>query len=211
MKHTKTALNGNFGIRLDNVTREDLANQEFQTEAYDLWATHGGLIVVRGEDLANLSPGALVSWSKVFGAVETVKMAAREDKMVAGFPILKIGNIKDESGKPLAQLAKVPQLQSDADIQYNPETRRPVWHTDSTFRQNPPIGSVFHCKIAPPEGSETLFANTRDAYANLDDAAKRKLEPLEALCSLAHHDKKISFYFTKITSNYIINGFMINW
>ena len=85
-------------------------------------------------------------------------------------------------------------LTSDADIQYNPETRRPVWHTDSTFRANPPIGSVFHCRQAPPEGAETLFADTRQAYAGLDTATKVLLDEMEAVCSLAHHDKKISLY-----------------
>ena len=39
-----------------------------------------------------------------------------------------------------------------------------------------------------------MFADTRGAFADLDEAAKMKLEPLEALCSLAHHDKKISLY-----------------
>jgi len=39
-----------------------------------------------------------------------------------------------------------------------------------------------------------LFADTRGAFAGLDDATKAKLEPLEAVCSLAHHDKKISLY-----------------
>ena len=88
----------------------------------------------------------------------------------------------------------MPQLRTDDDIRYNPETRRPVWHTDSTFRKHPPIGSVFHCKIAPDEGGETLFADMRAAYAKLDDAARTKLDGLEAVCSLAHHDKKINKY-----------------
>ena len=194
MTHSKTTLNGDFGIQLNNITCDDLADPDFQSKAYQLWASHGGLLVVRGKDLSKLSPEALVAWSNVFGAVEKENLAAREDKMVKGFPILRIGNIKDETGKRLASFAKSVQLESDDDVQYNPETRKPVWHTDSTFRKFPPIGSVFHCKTAPPEGSETLFADTRSAYADLDKASKQKLEPLEAVCSLAHHDKKISLY-----------------
>ncbi|MBT5108353.1 MAG: TauD/TfdA family dioxygenase [Rhodospirillaceae bacterium] len=194
MKYTTKTLNGNFGILLDGVTRCDLENREFQTHAYDLWTNHGGLLAVRGDDLADLRPEELVAWSSVFGDVENTKMAARESKMIPGFPILRIGNIKDGAGNRLAQFAKVPQLQSDDDVRYNPETRRPVWHTDSTFRRNPPIGSVFHCKLAPPEGAETLFADTRGAFAGLDEATKSTLEPLEAVCSLAHHDKKINRY-----------------
>ena len=194
MQHNTSALNDGFGLMIENVTRHDLEDAGFQREAYALWMQHGGLIAVRGVDLAETSPEQLMTWSGLFGEVENVTLAARESNMVPGFPILRIGNVKDETGNPKASLAKVPPLKSDADIQYNPETRRPVWHTDSTFREYPPIGSVFHCRQAPPRGSETLFADTRRAYACLDAQTKAKLKPLEAVCSLAHHDKKISLY-----------------
>ena len=194
MKHTNARLNGDFGVMIEGVSRSDLADADFQREAYDLWSRHGGLLAVRGADLMELSPAELMAWSQVFGAVETEGMTAREDKMVEGFPILRIGNIRDESGKLRASLARVPQLRSDEDVRYNPETRRPVWHTDSTFRAHPPIGSVFHCKIAPDSGGETLFADMRRAYADLDADTQKRLASLEAVCSLAHHDKKINRY-----------------
>ena len=92
------------------------------------------------------------------------------------------------------QLSVVPALGSDADVRYNPATRRPVWHTDSTFRRHPPVGSVFHCRTAPPSGGETLFADMGGAYSGLGDAQKQRLAGLEAVCSLAHHDRKINRY-----------------
>ena len=194
MNHSTSALNGDFGISIEHVTRKDLNDPDFRSRAYDLWMKHGGLLAVRGKDLAEISPEELTAWSQVFGAVEREIPVAREDKVVPGFPILRIGNIKDKTGKAAAQFAVVPPLTDDSDIRYNPETRRPVWHTDSTFRKHPPIGSVFHCRQAPPAGGETLFADTRGAYANLETAKKRELENLEAVCSLAHHDKKINNY-----------------
>ncbi|MEK9670954.1 MAG: TauD/TfdA family dioxygenase [Rhodospirillaceae bacterium] len=194
MHHKTTPLNGNFGIAIEEVTAADLADPAFQTWARGLWLEHGGLLAVRADSLADLAPEALVKWSEVFGVVEQKTQTAREDKTVQGFPILRIGNIRHKDGKPAAQLLQVPQLKSDADIRYSPETRRPVWHTDSTFRQRPPIGSVFHCRKAPAEGSETLFADMQKAYASLPDADRAKLDNLEAVCSLAHHDKKINAY-----------------
>ena len=194
MEHKTSRLNGDFGLMIEDVTRQDLEDPGFQHQAYDLWVRHGGLIAVRGPDLAATSPEQLMTWSGVFGTVEDVMLTARDDVMLPGFPILRIGNTKDEAGKPKASLAKVPPLESDSDIQYNPDSRRPVWHTDSTFRKRPPIGSVFHCRLAPPIGAETLFADTRAAFAGLDEATKTKLKRLEAVCSLAHHDKKISLY-----------------
>jgi alpha-ketoglutarate-dependent taurine dioxygenase len=187
-------MNGEFGIVIHDVTRADLNDADFQSGAFDLWTRHGGLLAVRGNDLVNTSPQELMAWSEVFGSIEYGNFVAREDKMVEGLPILRIGNVRDEGGKLKSSLARVPQLKTDADIRYNPETRRPVWHTDSTFRQSPPIGSIFHCKIAPGSGGETLFANMRAAYNDLDDATRVKLDGLEAVCSLAHHDKKINKY-----------------
>ena len=194
MQHKTTALNGDFGLMIEGVTRADLEDTAFQSEAYDLWTDNGGLIAVRGDDLAEASPEQFMAWSAVFGTVEDASLASRQNRMVPGTPILRIGNIKDEAGNLKASFSKGVPLTSDADIQYNPETRRPVWHTDSTFRQNPPIGSVFHCRQAPPEGAETLFADTRGAYAGLDEETKARLDGMEAVCSLAHHDKKISLY-----------------
>lgn len=194
MQHKISPLNGKFGLMIEGVTRDDLADPAFQREAYDLWTDNGGLIAVRGEDLAETSPAEMIAWAGVFGTVEDSSLASRQNRMVPGTPILRIGNIKDEAGNLKASFAKGVPLESDADIQYNPETRRPVWHTDSTFLANPPIGSVFHCRQAPPSGSETLFADTRQAYAGLDEPTKARLRGMEAVCSLAHHDKKISLY-----------------
>ncbi len=187
-------LNGDFGIGLSGVTRADLADPEFQDQAGELWLAHRGLLAVRGTDLVELSPSELVAWGEVFGAVEQVGMAAREESMVEGHPILRIGNVRDEDGKLRASLGRVPQLGSDADVRYDPETQRPVWHTDSTFREDPPVGSVFHCKQAPPIGGDTLFADTRGAFAALESATREWLRGLEAVCSLAHHDKKVNSY-----------------
>ena len=125
MDHKITALNGNFGIMIDGVTRADLADAAFQRDAYDLWTRHGGLLAVRGEDLADIAPDELVAWSDVFGAVENQNLAAREDKMIKGYPILRIGNLKDDTGKRTAQFSQVPALTSDDDIRYNPETAAP--------------------------------------------------------------------------------------
>lgn len=194
MNHKTSFLNGSFGVLIDNVTRQDLADKAFQLEAYETWLNCGGLIAVRGTGLRNLAPSDLVDWANVFGLVENKTQTAREDKTVPGFPILRIGNVKDHAGKPRAQFAIVPKLRDDNDMRYNPSTRRPVWHTDSTFREFPPIGSVFHCRIAPPAGGETLFADMRSAYKSLDDKKKGELMKLEAICSLAHHDKKINAY-----------------
>lgn len=194
MAHKVNNLNGNFGVIIEGVSREDLCSSEFRQQAHQLWIKSGGLIGLRGIDLNKLTSNELMDWSAHFGDVDHDNFVAREDKKVDGLPILRIGNTRDESGKSNSNFSKVPALRNDNDMRYNPKTRRPVWHTDSTFRREPPIGSVFHCRKAPPSGGETLFADTRASLKKLDPEHRKKLEELEAVCSLAHHDKKISLY-----------------
>ena len=194
MAHKINSLNGDFGIMIEGVSREDLLSSEFKQQAHELWTEKGGLIGLRGTDLTQLTSMELMNWSAYFGDVDHDNFVAREDKKVDGLPILRIGNTRDEMGKSNSNFSKVPSLRNDSDMRYNPETRRPVWHTDSTFRREPPIGSVFHCRKAPPFGGETLFADTRSSLKRLDQKKRKKLEGLEAICSLAHHDKKISLY-----------------
>lgn len=50
-----------------------------------------------------------------------------------------------------------------------------VWHTDATFRENPPIGAVLQLKEKPSAGGDTIWANTARAFATL-------APPLQDLC-----------------------------
>ncbi len=186
-------LNGDFGALIDGVSPADLKDSRFRDEAYRLWGAHGGLLVVRGDALADIQPEALLDWADTFGAVERKTSVGRERMMVEGTPILRIGNARDAQNRATAQQSDVPQLRSDADMRYDTKTHRPVWHTDFTS-ETPSIGSVMHCRHAPPSGGETLFADTRTAYARMDAETREKLAGLEAVCSQAHHDKKISLY-----------------
>ena len=121
-----SSLNDNFGIKINDVTPSDLTDPAFQSCAYDLWLAHGGLLAVRGTALADLSPDQFLVWSAVFGSIEQRVQAAREDKSVPGYPILRIGNIRNQRGEFAAQFSDVPPLKSDDDIRYNPKTQRPV-------------------------------------------------------------------------------------
>ena len=56
MKHSISTLNGKFGLKIEEVTRKDLCDEAFKVEAYNLWMKNGGLLAVRGADLANVLP-----------------------------------------------------------------------------------------------------------------------------------------------------------
>ena len=63
-------------------------------------------------------------------------------------------------------------------------SRAERWHTDVTFREAPPTGSILRGRIIPPVGGDTLWADMEAAYERLDDATKERIEHLTATHTL---------------------------
>tara|TARA_B100001057_G_scaffold499010_1_gene608004 strand:+ start:714 stop:1523 length:810 start_codon:yes stop_codon:yes gene_type:complete len=57
------------------------------------------------------------------------------------------------------------------------------WHTDMTFKRNPPLGSILIGKIIPKDGGDTLFSSLSKAYEDLSEDWKIKLEGMNAIHS----------------------------
>ena len=55
-----------------------------------------------------------------------------------------------------------------------------MWHSDMTFRQHPPLGSVLRSKICPPTGGDTMWASMSAAYDGLSEGMQRFLSTLNA-------------------------------
>lgn len=55
-----------------------------------------------------------------------------------------------------------------------------LWHTDMTFRERPPLGSILHAQIVPARGGGTLWSSQFAAYDALSDSMQRFLDPLTA-------------------------------
>ncbi len=58
------------------------------------------------------------------------------------------------------------------------------WHADSSYRPVPSDASLFYGEIVPPEGGDTLFADSTAAYRSLDAAMKQRIDGLVAVHSL---------------------------
>ena len=59
-----------------------------------------------------------------------------------------------------------------------------AWHTDATWREAPPLGSVLRCVECPPVGGDTMWANMVEAYARLPEDVKLKIADLRARHSI---------------------------
>ena len=63
-----------------------------------------------------------------------------------------------------------------------------VWHSDTTYLSEPPMGSMLFAVEVPPVGGDTLFANMFMAYERLSDGMKRLLAGLRAVSTSTKAD-----------------------
>ncbi|MBT3307764.1 MAG: taurine dioxygenase, partial [Alphaproteobacteria bacterium] len=60
-----------------------------------------------------------------------------------------------------------------------------IWHSDTTYLAQPPMGAILVARELPPEGGDTLFANMVMAYEALSDGMKAMLDGLVGVNSSA--------------------------
>ncbi|MBO9327926.1 taurine dioxygenase [Achromobacter xylosoxidans] len=60
------------------------------------------------------------------------------------------------------------------------------YHTDGQWREQPPMGCVLRCIECPPEGGDTIWVNMVEAYRNLPDEIKARIDKLKVKCSIEH-------------------------
>lgn len=123
------------------------------------WDRHG-ILLARGQSLA---PEAQIAFSRRFGPLQEV---AQKQYQMAGRPeIFIIGNA-EEGGRRVAD-----------------HSVGRLWHSDQSFIPFPALGSALYGVDCPPEGADTLFANSYAALESLPEATQRRLEGLHGVHS----------------------------
>lgn len=126
------------------------------------------LLVFRGEAL---NQDELISFGKALGELEDFARFSG----VGGGHCIAISNL-GQDGKILPAGDPV-RRNTDADA---------LWHTDHTYRPQRARYSALMADVLPSHGGETLFADTRSAYAELPDETKARLEGKVALHSIIY-------------------------
>ena len=62
------------------------------------------------------------------------------------------------------------------------------WHTDVTFVERPPLGSILRAVVIPPAGGDTAFSNQQAAFEALSPSLQGYLSTLSAV-----HDGRTAF------------------
>ena len=61
------------------------------------------------------------------------------------------------------------------------------WHTDMSYNDTPPLGSLLYGLEVPPEGGDTKFANMYAAYDALSDDTKHRIDGLRGIHDYRRH------------------------
>ena len=63
-----------------------------------------------------------------------------------------------------------------------------IWHSDTTYLPEPPMGSMLLAREVPPYGGDTMFANQYLAYEALSDGLRKTLDGMVGVSSSAKAD-----------------------
>jgi taurine dioxygenase len=78
-------------------------------------------------------------------------------------------------------LAEMPELIVLDNHQGNPPRLTDIWHSDETFRAEPPMATILRATITPELGGDTMFASMSAAFDGLADQLQHFLSGLEAV------------------------------
>ncbi len=77
--------------------------------------------------------------------------------------------------------ADAPELIVYDNKEGNPPAATDIWHTDETFRECPPMGTMLCSKIVPAVGGDTVFCSMTAAYEALSDRMQHFISGVEAV------------------------------
>jgi len=152
------------GIDLSKETPEDV--RDILKKA---WADHL-VLLFRGQKLedehllaaANIFGGQQSAGSRAFFLKAGFKPG--ETHRVASKAGISIVSNLDKDGKPVKYTEAVGSLELD-------------WHTDNSYVDVPPAGSLLHARVVPVDGGgETSFNNQYLAYETLPDDLKQEID-----------------------------------
>ncbi len=108
-----------------------------------------------------LTPAEHVAFSERFGEL---MVHVKAEYLLPDQPeVLVLSNKKHPDGRPMGF-----------------EDAGRYWHSDMSYVEEPPLGSLLHAIEIPPEKGDTLYCNMYMAYEDLPEETKQRLVGLQA-------------------------------
>ena len=144
-------LSPELGAEISGIDLSKDFNEEIQNKIYNDLIRYK-VLFFRDQ---NITPQFHIEFAKSFGSIEEPHPVYPH---VDGFPeIVLLENDKDNP----------------------PDTDE--WHTDVTFKNDPPFASVLYSKIIPEVGGDTLWSSLSKIYDALPNELKGQIENLRAI------------------------------
>ena len=148
---TITRVGAHLGAEITGIDLRSPISNE-QRDAIESAIAENELLIFRNQDISSQN---LIEFGSRFGEL-TVHPFAPKDKDVS--VLIKFRN--DET---------------------NPPFRTDVWHSDETFRKEPPKITILVAKEVPVIGGDTMFASMSAAFDGLSDRMQQYISGLEAI------------------------------
>lgn len=155
-KITVEPISAGLGADIRNVDLSKVIDRETAAAILDAW--HDNLVLrFRGQNLDNAS---FVRFGAELGELDLPYRSRAGKPSNPDFPEMAVMSNIIENGKPIGGLG-------------NAEAK---WHTDLSYLDMPPKGSMLYALEIPEVGGNTWFANMYSAYEALPSRLKKKLE-----------------------------------
>ena len=152
--------------------------QEVGDRVNEIWAQHK-VLLLRGQIL---DKQALYEAAEILGGVQETGSRAMNLKAgwkegsarISDFPGISYISNLNENGEPVLRTKGSGSLEIG-------------WHTDNSYMQEPPMGSMLNAVEVPVDGGgHTSFLDTVAAYETMQDALKQEIEGLHMCHDNSH-------------------------
>jgi taurine dioxygenase len=159
-------------------------NRELTTERNGVSVTRVGVNLGAEIGAVDLTkPLSDAAFDAVSAALVEHEVVVFRDQDISSAELLAFGRRFGElSVHPFAPSAgKTPELIEFRNDETTPPFGTDVWHSDETFRAEPPMATVLSAKEVPAVGGDTVFASMTAAFESLSDRMQRFISGLEAI------------------------------
>jgi taurine dioxygenase len=149
---------GGIGAEIAGVDLSRDLDEETVADIRRAWLEHS-VVFFRDQ---NLPPARFLTFAKRFGQVIEYPFVKGLEEFPEIIPVIKLEHERTNFGG--------------------------IWHSDTSYLEAPPMGTMLIAREVPPAGGDTLFASGYLAYETLSEGMKRMLDGLVAVNTSAKAD-----------------------